>query len=1195
MTTSGEVETLIRDALQDGLRSVRERGGSVNEAVTRAVLIDRVLDALGYPPVNRTPEDIGLANRADYTCFQQRVTANPGKAALIVEAKTVGTNFDSAAGQQRTASPDRQIQRYLKQHPASGVNTRGVLTDGLRWRIYRRTASPTAPDIIGPEAFDFRPMAEPGAAPALWGQPAPDERLAQFIKLLAPGLLPAERAARPTGDYADPLFAAIAQTSDPPSIVRRMLDDAEATLSVKQESPLALTGVRRDAHDNDWEDYAYAQGAGLQSAQAPLLGDPAFAEQRIIVAAVKFRYNPEADLSRGEVALGTRVFAEAGPAKAALLFAYAVAPDGGLQARMAVCAAGQVNMTVPFDPGLPSPSARAAADQLLRLLRQPAPIAHPDRVLEPLAAAPLRQQFYREIDQWTRRRQRGGNAAGRQAVLRHLIRVMFAWILKENERIPPELFEQGFIQDHLPNPNDYHRVVLRFLFHQRLNVDREFRDPHPDAPESISQALDGAPFLNGSLFREEPDSDRELDVPADAYWNSDDRRPGLFTIFSRYHWTMDEHRPGESEQTLDPELLSNLFERLIAPTQQGGEAPLRQPQGTYYTPADVSDEMVKDALTAAVKDAAGLLSETQLLALFGQPEPEPLPLSVAEKRRLAARIKELRIFDPAVGSGEFLLSMLLALQRALRRLDATGDDCTAEAIIRRQLAGQDINPLAVQIARLRLYIAITAGRREQLTLPNLEAIIVCADTLATVADPQWRTAQLDQSNPTVGAAVQAIIANRREWFAAHYEDAKQEILTRDGALRAELRHLLDAQGALASPELQRLTEVDLMARQPHQTDARLLFPPSGFDIVIGNPPYEALAKSKSAAARKRLTTDKNYQTVNVGDLYTLFCEAALALAKPDGGVVTLVVPLSISFGQSQRKLREIFNARCREINLRHYDNIPDTIFNGSPTLKTWKNRQRTTIVVALLGDSAVAKRETPIIKSTGLQGWPVAERELCLAQRPKTILNPIAGNIDQRISQQWLRIATPEVAELITAILDQSRTVSSYRYVPDADDSPDGEFLSFPHTAYQFLGVIPANSVSPRRENLFRVKDNDDLRLLMATLNGHVGYAWWWTVGDGFHIKAIADLEILRIPNIYSKNPDVAINMGQRLIDAIPECTTEKKNSGTVWKNVNFHLKPELIEELDRLHLAALGLPAEPLLRQLRMMRSSSSWNYAAA
>ena len=142
----------------------------------------------------------------------------------------------------------------------------------------------------------------------------------------------------------------------------------------------------------------------------------------------------------------------------------------------------------------------------------------------------------------------------------------------------------------LPDVNSYHREILRFLFHDRLNVPEDKREDHANA--AVNEAMESVPFLNGSLFAEHTDDD-QLDISASEYWSADEEEPGLFTIFSRYHWTMDEHRPGESEQTLDPELLSNLFERLITPTEEGTEPPLRQPQGTYYTPADVPTKWLR--------------------------------------------------------------------------------------------------------------------------------------------------------------------------------------------------------------------------------------------------------------------------------------------------------------------------------------------------------------------------------------------------------------------------------------------------------------------------------------------------------------------------------------------------------------------------------------------------------------------------
>ena len=862
---------------------------------------------------------------------------------------------------------------------------------------------------------------------------------------------------------------------------------------------------------------------------------------------------------------------------------------------MAVAANGQVNMTVAFDPTLPSPSARASVDRLLRLIRNPGDGLTRARLLESLEAAPLRQQFYREIDAWTRRLQQSKSLEQRQAVMRHLVRVMFSWILKEESIIPPELFEEGFVKATLTDAEDYHRGVLGFLFHSRLNVDLSYREPFAGSA-SIADALDKAPFLNGSLFAMHAD-DEELAIPASGYWNTDPEQPGLFTILSRYHWTMDEHRPGESEQTLDPELLSNLFERLIVPTQEGEAAPDRQPQGTYYTPADVADEMVKDALAAAVRNQApSSMSESDLLDLFGDSDASLPAICDGERRSLARRIKELRIFDPAVGSGEFLFSVLVALRRALGKLEPD-EPSPAEDIIKRQLAGQDINPLAVQIARLRLFIAIIAARKnstpqslrgQSAPLPNLEARIVCADSLETRADPLWRPerpgGQLESSDAEVASVVVSISENRASWYGAHSEEEKDQLKSLDAELRDRLRLRLH-QLNLVSPELSALTESPLFDVNPFpaRTDARLLFyeePWRGFDIVIGNPPYEALSKSMDPAKRKRLADEKGYQTVNANDLYTLFCEIALAIADPDGGVVTLIVPLSIAFGHTKQTIRNLFNRRCDRINLRHYNNRPDTTFNASPTVKTPENRQRATVITGILGSTSRAQ-----VYSTGLQSWPVEERGPCL-QRRRTARLPLYGQgVHQFISGQWPRIPTEEVGDLITALLAQKPTVSEYQ-------AADGENLAFPLSAYHFVSVIREGTVSPRGERLLTVSDIDDLRLIVATLNGHVAFGWWWSFGDGFHVKS-RDFSTMTVPNAWVDDPQPAIEIGRRLLDIIPKCIVENHQQGKTWRNVDFHTyAPDLIEELDRLHIEALGLPVEPLLTHLRIMRSSSSWNF---
>ena len=1191
--TSSTAEA-IAGLLKEGLRQIESRGTLLNEATTLDLLIKPALEALGYPASYRIPEHGEGRNRLDDSCYLMPVTANPGYAAVIVEAKAHGTDFDhSRPGQGRFGSPDRQIQRYLKQHSASGPNTLGVLTDGAKWRIYRRKGNQTNPDIEFLAEYDLRPLtqAEQAALPGL--NPELRERLTRLVDWLSRESI-GYRTTAPLinaapANPANKVLSALADDSlSPDAILREFIAEPAALVHTSlADEGVNLQGIRRDAHDADWAGYAYAKAANI------LTDNPELFEHRAVMAAVQIKYVPSNGLARPDVALCARTFAAADPSRAAIILAYTRTPENTTEARLAVAGAGQVNMTAAFDPELAAPSARLAMEQLLRLLQRPGDGLTVDKLMAPLEASPLRQQFYREVAQWTGRRQKGKALAQRQAILRHLVRAIFSWILKEEDIIPPEIFEQAFAVSSLPDVNSYHREILRFLFHDRLNVPEDKREDHANA--AVNEAMESVPFLNGSLFAEHTDDD-QLNISASEYWSADEEEPGLFTIFSRYHWTMDEHRPGESEQTLDPELLSNLFERLITPTEEGTEPPLRQPQGTYYTPADVADEMVKDALAAAVREyVPSSVSDAQLLDFFGNADERLDQLDPAEKDKLARKVKELRIFDPAVGSGEFLFSILVALQRALRKLEPKAPNPAAD-IIKRQLSGQDINPLAVQITRLRLFIAITAARRnnsDDEPLPNLEARIICADTLETVADPEWRAdrpGQLDTSDPELIHALTETAQNRAQWFDAHTEEAKQELLQRDAELRSRLQLLLQQKGELASPELVGFVQAKLYDKNPvpARTDARLLFyehPWRGFDIVIGNPPYTDLDK----AARQRLDQEKHYRTTNVGDLYSLFCETSLALANPDGGVITMIVPLSIAFGQRQKTLRDIFNSSCREISLYHYDNRPDTTFNASPTVRSPENRQRATVFTATLGKTPGVEI---VIKSSGLQRWPTAERVVCLAQRQLTVIPQLGVGVDKRVAGQWLRIPTAEVACMVEAIAAQDQTVMSYAYKGNEADSSDGEFLAFPQTAYQFIGVIPAGTVSPRRETLLRVKDKDILRLLMATLNGHVGYAWWWMVGDGFDMKPIADHGTLTVPNIWSKTPERAIELGQRLIDAMPECTVVANQQGNAWQNVNFHRQPDLIEKLDRLHIEALGLPVEPLLTHLRIMRSSSSWDF---
>ena len=118
----------------------------------------------------------------------------------------------------------------------------------------------------------------------------------------------------------------------------------------------------------------------------------------------------------------------------------------------------------------------------------------------------------------------------------------------------------------------------------------------------------------------------------------------------------------------------------------------------------------------------------------------------------------------------------------------------------------------------------------------------------------------------------------------------------------------------------------------------------------------------------------------------------------------------------------------------------------------------------------------------------------------------------------------------------------------------------------------------------------------MAALNGHVAFAWWRVWGDAFHVNA-HELTSVAIPDEWfddSETNAYARRLGRQLIDAITPDNIATNRSGTrgnTFENVNFHdAAPDIIRQVDELYLRALGLPLDPLMAQLRAMRSSSNW-----
>ena len=1156
--------------------------GNYSEEDTVSHLIDPVLTFLGYPVTHQRRELQSGGNRPDIIMYNVPAgLAGNRPADVILEAKPLGHDLEGK-GKARGNRPKSQQRRYLLGHQASHPGTYGFLTDGNIWYATKRT-SPDSISLIN----EWRLLNESEA------------ECAQYLLEIKATLNQEETtkpSARPSTNTrkAEDICRAIATDGSPKSVLL-LLTGKDGVLEL-QKAGLQLTGKAEQAEKYQWQRYAYAYSGKIRyEGQQPMVN-----EDDVCVAVVRAtdaESEEDAVLYRDDVAIAAKTFARIAPAKISVVLM--IQPDESgepASVRLAIHYQGHTGMTTEFNPHTPTPKALRIIQRIHDQLNKKTPV-QANTLVNTVAAKGVRKEFYEKITEgWTLRQYRKatGNQkqrhAYREAVLRHLIRTVFAWILKEDGKLPTEVFDEAFAKRQAKG--DYHDQILTFMFHERLNQAEPTRAAH--GSKEVEKALDGTRFLNGSLFARHKD-DSMLQMSDTDYFGTDPKSPGLFTILGEYDWTASEHTPHSSDQTIDPEVLSNLFENLIAVTQYGTNVPDRMPAGTYYTPADVALEMVKDSLTEAVKDYAPQhWTKTDLRELFGDEDVTPPQSTEAERQRLATQIRKLTIYDPAVGSGEFPFTACTTIRMALQKLGTPDDNASVTRdIISRQLFAQDINPMAVQVTRLRLFIAIIAQEDSEHTsqppLPNLEGRIICADTLATNPNTLSRGNTLGHDNPKVSKALNHRARIISRWLSAHAEDEKEQIKAEDSQARKELKSAAGKNPLFQ--EISQFADAELLNPNaaPVRIDPRILFYDDnwrGFDIVIGNPPYEAFTKTDRGWTNEHLE-QRGYATTKGNDLYNLIAEAALTLVNPAKGVVTLVVPLSLSFGQDQTNTRMLFESRASDIWLRHQDNRPDKTFHESP-VKSRENRQRTTIITALTGVSK------PHIQTTGANKWRRSEREEYMLSRRYAKTVGTGRHSDLRA--QWPRIPSNEVAYLVEAMNRQKSAVASLLTSSITAETRAG----LPMTTYQFITVTPAGAMK-REESILPIKDQASLELAMATLNGHVAYAWWRIYGDAFHLKP-NEMATVAIPDRWLDDETVnreARRLGRLLIDAItPEnitvITTGTKS--TKQDSLNLHeCIPGTIAEIDTLYLDALDLPQKELLEQLQDIRSDSSWRLGNA
>ncbi len=521
-------------------------------------------------------------------------------------------------------------------------------------------------------------------------------------------------------------------------------------------------------------------------------------------------------------------------------------------------------------------------------------------------------------------------------------------------------------EDHFQDPDE---ILSRFADVPFLNgglfecLDRTEEETQKKAyVDGFSRNPKKRPVLPNRLF-----FSPELKVDlSDAYGEPKRKNEtvrGLIRLLNSYKFTIVENTPLDQEIALDPELLGKVFENLLASYNSETKTTARKQTGSFYTPRPIVDYIVDESLKSYLTHALVQHGSNERRAMDGLTNllgygEESHPFTAREEDLLLEAIHKCKILDPACGSGAFPMGMLHKLVHLVHKLDPQNqkwkqlqidaaqsipDSNAREAaiaaieeafnendadygrklyLIENCLYGADIQPIAIQISKLRFFVSLICDQREAphkenrgiRPLPNLETKFVAANTLLAL---ESKVPEGDLFADDVRAIEKQIAAKYHDHFNVRSRKEKLELQRSIRNLRKELGKML---GSIAGDESKLIAAWDPFDQQvtagffdPHWMFGQSLT--EGFDIVFGNPPYVQIQKLpndvkeqlKSFPVKKgkgKAEVRPRFETFDsMGDIYCLFYERGAQLLKP-GGTLSYITSnkwMRTGYGESLRK------------------------------------------------------------------------------------------------------------------------------------------------------------------------------------------------------------------------------------------------------------------------------------------------------
>jgi len=451
--------------------------------------------------------------------------------------------------------------------------------------------------------------------------------------------------------------------------------------------------------------------------------------------------------------------------------------------------------------------------------------------------------------------------------------------------------------------------VLEGVFADGLDCDRSDRnDLYDTKVEGFRNCR--IPYLNGGLFERDPLDEKTVKFPAE-YFDS------LLTMLSQYNFTIDENDPDDAEVGIDPEMLGRIFENLLEDNKD---------KGAFYTPKEIVQYMCRESLIAYLQTGQTEEDRERLRRFVTTHDGEQLD---GLKGVLDQKLRDVKICDPAIGSGAFPMGLLreLFLCRAAIEPDVAENAADIKRhIIQNNIYGVDIERGAVDIARLRFWLSLIVDEKSPEALPNLDFKIMQGNSLLEQykgIDLSAVTGRKEETEKTVTFFGNLVDDSRRqlcekldEYYACPEHTQKVELRKKIAEI---VKQELVEQGITVD-----FGDIDLAANSQfflwHTWFHDVFSRPSkeGFDIVIGNPPYGASLTNTEKKIYRLLYPETQFKI----DTYSLFLLLSIRLLK-ENGYSYMIIPNTLLDNYFEEEVRKVLlRNKIYEIN-----DLSDKVFD----------------------------------------------------------------------------------------------------------------------------------------------------------------------------------------------------------------------------------------------------------------------------